>query len=196
MTIEIGFGGINEAAGNYAEKYAAESVVQVSNETMLAIRAAILRSFRDGGAPFDAAKAIRGIVGLTARQAQGALNYRATLVELGHKGALLEKLFDKYVSKKIRQRATTISRTETMKAMNNGAMAEARQAVKDGLLGAGVKKGWSADPAERTCPICSGLDGVEVGIDEDFPGQLDAPPAHPMCRCSPYFLVEESPARA
>jgi hypothetical protein len=47
-----------------------------------------------------------------------------------------------------------------------------------------VTKTWESALNERTCELCGGLHGVEVDIDDDFPGGYKAPPAHPWCDCS------------
>lgn len=44
-----------------------------------------------------------------------------------------------------------------------------------------IFKVWDATLDKRTCPTCSGLDGMIVGIGEAFPVSQ---PAHPRCRCT------------
>lgn len=83
-------------------------------------------------------------------------------------------------------KALTIARTETIRSSNMGAL--------DTYLQAGVeRKQWSADGA-GTCEICQGLDGIQVRIDGGFEtdgGKVDAPPAHPNCRCSILPVLSE-----
>lgn len=84
-------------------------------------------------------------------------------------------------------RAETIARTETMKASNEGQSQAWGQAVQKGLLVGDEKKEWITTPDDRLCPICEPLDGQQVGLDEPFDvdgDQVDAPPAHPNCRCT------------
>ena len=107
--------------------------------------------------------------------------------ELGD--ALFEK-FDDWDS----TRADLVARTETIRAANAGAIASYKQA---GI----TKKVWIAD--DDACPYCAGLDGTVIGIDDNFLDQgetyqpdgaqkpmdtsyddVDAPPAHPNCRCA------------
>ncbi len=192
VDFEIGTGS-GEAGLKYVERFAARQIVQISKETRAAVRAAILRSFRDDLPAYDAAKAIRSMIGLTINQTMGALDYRAALVESGLAPARVEKLFEKYVQQRIRQRAETIARTETMRALNQGALAEAKSAVKSGLLGANVRKVWSATGDGKICPQCEALDGESVPLSEDFPGAGATPPLHPACRCSLSF--EPEPAK-
>lgn len=81
-------------------------------------------------------------------------------------------------------RAEVIARTET-----------ARADVAGNLIGwqaSGVveRKQWIV--GDDCCPECCDLDGVEVDIDESFPGEGgDGPPLHPNCRCDVSPVVTE-----
>jgi SPP1 gp7 family putative phage head morphogenesis protein len=74
-------------------------------------------------------------------------------------------------------RAELIGVTEVTRSFAEGN----RQAWKE----AGIiqKQEWRTANDELRCPICSGLDGQIVGLDEKFTGGIDSPPAHPRCRC-------------
>jgi SPP1 gp7 family putative phage head morphogenesis protein len=84
-------------------------------------------------------------------------------------------------------RADVIARTET-----------ARADVAGNLIGwqaSGVveRKQWIV--GDDCCPECCDLDGVEVDIDESFPGEGgDGPPLHPACRCDISPVVTETEA--
>lgn len=83
----------------------------------------------------------------------------------------------KTVFKSAQRRATVIARTETLRAHNEGRKAFYREV--------GIKKvKWLTAHDERTCAICSGLDG-EVFRIEDDPGM-----PHPVCRCSRIAVIE------
>lgn len=74
-------------------------------------------------------------------------------------------------------RAFMIARTETSYATNMGTLSAYK--------GAGMEtKTWLTGQDERVCEICGGVDGEEVGIDEEFSIGKQAPPAHPNCRCT------------
>jgi len=45
-----------------------------------------------------------------------------------------------------------------------------------------IKTFWTSVD-DRVCDLCGPLHGVEVGIDEMFPGGYDGPPIHVRCRC-------------
>ncbi len=73
-------------------------------------------------------------------------------------------------------RGDMIARTETNFAETAGAL--------EGYKASGVvvAKEWSTDA--EACDECAPLDGVQVGLDEDFPNDGgDGPPMHPNCEC-------------
>lgn len=75
------------------------------------------------------------------------------------------------------ERSETIARTETAYADVQGNL--------DGYRESGVVEGkqWIIGQDEF-CDDCQELDGVIVGLDENFPGDGgDGPPLHPNCRC-------------
>ena len=76
------------------------------------------------------------------------------------------------VFKTAQQRMELITRTETIRAYNQG-----RLKFFDTINVRKVR--WMAVGDERTCPICGGLDGQEYLIDA-----LPPIPAHPACRCT------------
>lgn len=82
-------------------------------------------------------------------------------------------------------RANSIAVTETTRAFAEGerqAGIELHQRYPD----VPVLKTWMTNEDEKVCPICGGLDGQEVDINEPFifeGEEFDQPPAHPNCRC-------------
>jgi hypothetical protein len=84
-------------------------------------------------------------------------------------------------------RADVIARTETMRASNEGQLQAWDQATDAGLLTGDEFKEWITTPDDRLCPVCEPMDGVKVGLDENFDvdgDKIDGPPAHPNCRCA------------
>jgi len=79
-------------------------------------------------------------------------------------------------------RTRMIARTESMTATNEGQRDLWEQAVKDGYLNGDEQQVWITTPDDKLCDICEPLEGVTVGMDEDFPEE--GPPAHPNCRCT------------
>jgi len=78
----------------------------------------------------------------------------------------------KTVFKTAQQRLELITRTETLRAHNQG-----RLKFFDTINVRRVK--WMAVGDERMCPVCGGLDGKEFNIDN-----MPPIPAHPACRCT------------
>ena len=100
-----------------------------------------------------------------------------------------------------------IARTETLKATN--------YACKEAMRQSGVCTGasWLTTESDSTCDFCEEMDGMEIGLDENFFDQgdeltigegedaqtmtfdyedVEAPPAHVNCRCTISALVDES----
>ncbi len=170
------------AAQRAAARHAARLVKGVSEETRRGIRAAIVRAIREGQPPFEAARAIQPMIGLNAQQVQAALNYRAELIDQGLTLQFVDRKVDRYVQKKLRERAKTIARTEVMNALNAGQEESWRQAQRAGLLPKGQKKVWIVTPDDRLCPICEPMRDAVAEVGKPF--LIPGPPAHPRCRCA------------
>ncbi len=83
-------------------------------------------------------------------------------------------------------RAETIARTETMLASNQGQKEAWSQATDEGLLTGDELQVWIVTPDDRLCEICEPMDGKTAPLNGEFEtalGRVDAPPAHPRCRC-------------
>ena len=89
------------------------------------------------------------------------------------------------------RKARTVARTEGHRIRNQGRLDSARRAKE---LGIEVVKVWDATLDSRTRPAHRRLDGVAVGVDEDFnspaggkgpaPGNLDKAEDDINCRCT------------
>jgi SPP1 gp7 family putative phage head morphogenesis protein len=84
-------------------------------------------------------------------------------------------------------RATTIARTEIIRANNQGHL--------NAFKGSGVvkEKEWSTAEDGDVCDECTDneADGP-IGLDDSFSSGDDAAPAHPNCRCTIVAVVEQS----
>lgn len=87
-----------------------------------------------------------------------------------------------------RNRARLIAQTETIRAQAEGTLIVGREA--------GIERKRWLDLRPRHCPLCAELHGVEVGLGEDFPGGIGAPPRHPGCQCALVLVVEVREAAA
>lgn len=179
-TIAFRFDAKNPAAQRVAEREAAAAVTEITLETKRAIRTLIVQSIRDGIPPYEAARRIRAMVGMTTRQALAADNFRASLVDLGLTESRIELQMARYIAKKIRERSINIARTEVMNALVRGTAESWVQARKAKLLTRKQVAEIIVTDDSRLCSICEPLDGVQVPID-DFSSH---PPFHSMCRCA------------
>jgi SPP1 gp7 family putative phage head morphogenesis protein len=50
-------------------------------------------------------------------------------------------------------------------------------------VGVVERKRWNTANDALVCPICGPLNGQTANVNEPFPGGINAPPAHPRCRC-------------
>ncbi len=82
-------------------------------------------------------------------------------------------------------RATTIARTEIIRANNQGHLAAFRES------GVVRLKEWSTAEDEEVCPVCeANEDEGPIALGEDFESGDDAAPAHPECRCTIVAVVD------
>jgi SPP1 gp7 family putative phage head morphogenesis protein len=174
----------NPFAVQAADTGTARMVREVTQKTRRAIQETIARAIREGIPPKVAAKTIAPLVGLTNRQAQAVLNARARLMVKGLSGDRLIAQTTRYAQRLLRLRAETIARTEIIRASNDGQLALWRRARANGFLDSTARKRWITAQDERLCELCRPLQGVEVPLDQAFPGGVQAPPRHPRCRCA------------
>jgi hypothetical protein len=182
--------GVREWTRDRAAEFVTSSTeAQIQGIRALVQRAAIMEALNVD----QLSRAIRPMVGLYYQQSVANLNYYNTLIENGLKAEKALDLATRYAARQHRYRGYLISRTELAFAYNKGADEGIRQAQAKGYLGDMVKV-WSTALDERTCPICSALEGQVIAMDEEFnfgtklaasnPGIRRTPPAHPNCRCA------------
>lgn len=190
---------------------AAMFVTNVTKEQVAGIREVVKRASQLNDMNVDElSRAIRPMVGLDYRQSIANMNYYTKMIENGVKPKTALEKSIKYSARQNRYRAYRIARTELSHAYNYGAYAGTKQAQNQGLLGKCVKIWCTADD-ERTCDICSALDGTELGMDDDFyyknkngnltriNPKLSDPmmgrigTAHPGCRCTVMYKEIEPP---
>lgn len=89
------------------------------------------------------------------------------------------------VLQKEKWRINTIARTEVMRASNYGRI---KTWERSGVV---KYKEWLTAFDDRTCAICSALDGERVPLDKNFSIGVYMPPAHPNCRCTAIPIIEK-----
>lgn len=193
--IVTAFNVTNPHAREWAEQHAAKLVTEITTSTRKALRAVVSEAFRNQVTVRETAKRIRLAVGLTEQQAKAVEKLRARMQDAGEAAATVERRVEFAAARALRERAETIARTEVMGASNAGQLEAWRQGQSDGLIDPVLVKEWIVSPDDRLCPECEPLDGVQVGINEMFPGGVLNPPLHPNCRCAS-GLVPSSSERA
>lgn len=182
--------GVRQWVANHGAEFVTNSTrTQIEGLRAVVQRAAALEDLSVD----ELSRVIRPMVGLTKQQATANLNYYNTLIENGVKEQKAQDLSIRYAARQHRYRGYNIARTELGFAYSKGAHEGTKQAQEAGYMGEVVKV-WCTALDERTCPICSALEGKEVAMDEDFdfktkleaihPGIRQTPPAHPSCRCA------------
>lgn len=179
----------------WTENRAGSFITEVTNTQILGARAVIQRAAVLEDMTVDLlARAIRPMVGLTHPQATANLKYFEKLIEKGASERKAVDLATRYAARQHRYRGYNIARTELAFAYNQGSYLGTKQAQEKGYMGDCVKI-WCTAEDERVCPICGGLEGTTIGIDEEFnfktrlaseenPTIQLVPPAHPSCRCA------------
>ena len=183
----------------------AEFVTASTQEQKDAIAALLTKKMRDGHTVDELSRLVRPCIGLTEGDAKAATRlYDSIVANLRQEHprmkpeSIRRKALDatqKYAERKHRQRAMTIAQTESAFAYNRGADEGIRQAQSQGLMGT-VRKKWSTSGDDGVCDICNSLDGVEIGMDDEFPfkgkvlfaGHHLLPPAHPRCACAVEYI--------
>jgi SPP1 gp7 family putative phage head morphogenesis protein len=141
--------------------------------------------------PNEIVSEIEQTVGLTPGQRARVKQRADKMREDGWNREAIREEREQFADQLRRQRAEAIARTETLDAQTEALKDSWRTAQDEGLMPPGTKKRWVSTMDERTSEICEELDGVEVGVDEQFPGGIDGPPAHPNCRSTMTLVFPE-----
>ena len=186
------FNAENPRVLKWIKKNSAKLVVEVSEETKKGIRQVLLNAPPEKRAdPNRIAREVKQLVGLTSRQAQAVQNYRDMLEEKGYIPDEVMELCEKYYTKQLNYRGENITRTELIRAANEGQLEVWNQAADEGLFKKDeAYKLWIVTPDDRLCDFCAPLDGEKVGFEDDFEGGVSVPPLHPQCRCACILVLE------
>ena len=212
----VSFDLTNPRAEAWAENVGSTRVMEVSDETVSAIRSFISRGFDEGRHPYDTARMIRGekdeetgqynssVIGLTENQAQAVYNYRTELEndDIERDTETEDRMVERYRDKLVLHRAEVIARNETMKASTEGQRELWLQAQEGGFLRGDERRVWIVTPDDRLCPLCDAM-GRDYG-DNDQGIPLDEPyltpdgeqimvptDIHIQCRCAEGLVPPE-----
>jgi SPP1 gp7 family putative phage head morphogenesis protein len=127
----------------------------------------------------------------------------ATGIDAGENSSQVRKRIEGVFGFTNKDRATRIARTETIWALNEGAVQGYKQS------GVVIAKEWSTAQDERVCQWCGPMDGKIIGLEGDYFKMGDQfvgrdggvlnfqienvghPPLHPQCRCAIVPVVRE-----
>lgn len=177
----------------HLDSYRMGLIQQITDGQRETIRRIVTTMMAQGKPPAVMAREIKEMVGLTPHQAQNVSTFRAGLEGLDPKvlgRSLRDRRYDRtiqraidtntpipadrvdamveaYQRRAIALRATTIARTESLRAANLGSVAGAREAAE--MYGLDVEKTWLATKDARTRDTHRELDGQMVrGMDLPF----------------------------
>lgn len=177
----------------FAQQHAARLVQTMQDGVSLSIREIVVRGLREGRTVRDVARDIKAmgpVLGLDRGRATAVANLRRTLEEAGRSREFIDKTTSRYAERLLRQRATTIARTEVLTALNAGQREAWRQARQQGSIRSVAKRVWIVTPDDRLCKRCEPQEDITAPIEGLFKlnppawGETDGPPLHPDCRCA------------
>lgn len=174
----------NPNTARFLQQYEFTLVREVTDDTRSALRDVVRDAMQFGGHPYEQARTIKEMIGLTDKQAQAVANFRGYLMS-GDRTALqrehrdrrfdrildralgenpskelsedqIDKMVTRYRDNMLQARAETIARTETINSAQAGQQLAWGQAADKGLLSrTNLRQGWLVTPDDRLCLICA-----------------------------------------
>lgn len=229
LNVRFSFDEVNQNSVNAARDFRNNLISGASADTATAVQLAVSDGIAQGRSPEWIAQRVRLVMALTPRQAQALINYangleaRNTAIlsravnpaieadvrerwgdERPATAAQVNRLVADYGARLVDQRATTIARTETLRAANLGSELSVRQAQDEGLFGEfELRRFWVDTPDEKTRAdhrAVPKLNPDGVALDEPFVypgGRTIMRPGDPNadadmvvnCRCTVAFKL-------
>lgn len=162
------FDPIGIEAINWTNAHSAETVVEITQETMHAIRDTIVTGINAGKSMPTIARELRPIVGLNTQYAGAVSNYHTSLIAEGVAASKAAAKAETYAGRLHRRRTMTIARTESAFALSEG--------QRQGYSQMGIKHLERIEDPD-CCDICAEYHGKIYTI-ADAEGVL---PEHPNC---------------
>lgn len=183
----------NPRSARWIKLHAGKLAVELSRQQHEVIRNVVSRGYNTGARPEDMAAQLQRSIGLTSRQEEAVSNFYLRAVDEDEDTA--DARTDRYAQSQLVYRTENIARTENRSAVEHGRMDEWLQARDDGEISDASRRVWvSAHASQRLCELCEGMDGQEVGLEENFEADdgtsVPCPPLHPQCRCTCEIRVE------
>lgn len=176
---------------DFLEQHGAKFVTEMNGAGRAAVRAALVRSEREGLSVVNTGKLLMQHVGLTERLSNAVSSRLMAQIAAGKSESKAAADAQLYAKRLLTYRVHNIARTESQMATSSGQTAAWEEAADSGLIDRGTAlQFWitARDEVVAKCPICGPMDGQECALGEMFTTgegeQIDGPPAHPSCRCS------------
>jgi SPP1 gp7 family putative phage head morphogenesis protein len=200
VEFKMSFNKTNPNSLAFARRRAGELITSIDTLTRESIRRAIIDAFNEQLDYRATARRIKNVVGLHPRWADAVTKFEkdefARLLKRGLKEEIARSQAmdraSRYSDSLKSKRATMIARTEIQIAQNEGRQEGWNQAAEQGYVDVESQKMWIIAQDERTCDICSELDGEVVGWNETFSSGHETPGrVHPNCRCTMVIIPPE-----
>jgi SPP1 gp7 family putative phage head morphogenesis protein len=200
VEFKMSFNKTNPNSLAFAQRRTGELITSIDALTRESIRRAIIDAFNEQLDYRATARRIKNVVGLHPRWADAVTKFEkdefARLLKRGLKEEVARSQAmdraSRYSDSLKSKRATMIARTEIQIAQNEGRQEGWNQAAEQGYVDVESQKMWIIAEDERTCDICSELDGEIVPWNETFSSGDETPGrVHPNCRCTMVIIPPE-----
>lgn len=192
--IRVRFDAKDERAAEYARLQTGQLITEVEDDQRQWVRDLVMRAVTEGRTAQETARDIRERIGLHSRQIAALDRYRLDLQQAEVPSDKIARLVQKYADGLRRQRADLIARTELLKAVNEGKLAQIREGLTQGTIPRDrTFRQWILTDDERLCTdLCLPMSEADVGvvpIDQPWTlpdGRMVFNPtdSHPNCRCT------------
>ena len=190
------------AIDKYVDEHVANLVVQVGNETKLAIKEIVRNGWNNGELPEDVYKNIKSVVPLDTRRKNSLIRYEQGLLKnkdlrnrfRNDKEFFKEvaRLKEKYHQKLLLDRGRTIGRTENINLANEGSRQMYEASAKQNKdIRNNYELKWVVTPDDRLCNNCRQMINARSSFTGTFEnkanvkivqnGGLRRPTLHPRC---------------
>lgn len=168
---------------SWLQQHAAEAVANITDQARATLRGILIRGFRLGLTPEQIAAEIKAGLFVLDRNSAAIETMAQRMRDSGISEAQVRARMAAAYGQAIRHRAMVIAATELTSAITAARLLAWEEAFRLGLTFKNRKR-WVTAYDERVCPICMPLHNVTVDLNAAFPGGMDGPPAHPVCRCN------------
>lgn len=188
-SIWLGYDSLDPQTVDAQRAYRDKFAQQTADATKRSVEQTVAWISANGISGEDADAILAQIAGTNANQAGGFLTKLTALIEDGSSTAAILKALTGMVSGALKDRIEVLAGDALWTAVEMGQLLAGKQEQR--ATNALVTKEWRTAMDERVCGTCGPLHGVSVGINEQFPGGFNAPPAHSNCRCYSRVTTEE-----